>query len=323
MREGVPASEVLGQHDIPGVALESVGAKAATLARLAREGIPVPAFHVVASGAFNLHLADNGIAWPAPEEPLTDPGPLAALREDIRAAPMPEAITRQVLEAYDRLRSTSGHDSVAVRSSGNEEDSASASFAGQFASILGVAGPVELLDAVKECWASCLSDRSLRYRASRGASLGPAPSFGVIVQVQVFPDKAGVLFTVHPMDPQSGSSYIEANFGTGESVTGGLATPDAVAVSRSSGTVTEERIATKRRMTVVSPGSNGSRVVEVDDARKRSPALTHSEATGIVQTGLRIEALLGGPQDVEWAIDPGGLWVLQSRPITGPGWEGR
>jgi pyruvate,water dikinase len=319
----MPAAEVLGQHDIPGVAVESVGAKAATLARLAREGIPVPDLFVIASDAFTRHLADNDIAWPVREEALRDSGSLTALREDIRAAPMPEAIAQQVLAAYDRLRSASGHDSVAVRSSGSEEDSASASFAGQFASILGIAGPVELLDAVKECWASCLSDRSLRYRASRGTSLGPVPSFGVIVQVQVFPDKAGVLFTVHPMDPQSGSSYIEANFGTGESVTGGLATPDAVAVSRSNGAVTEERIATKRRMTVVSQGSSGSTVVEVDDARKRSPALTHSEAATIAETGRRIEELLGGPQDVEWAIDARGLWILQSRPITGPGWEGR
>jgi phosphoenolpyruvate synthase/pyruvate phosphate dikinase len=205
------ASEVLGQHDIVGAAVDSVGAKAATLARMGREGIPVPDLYVIASGALARHLADNGISWPASEEVLTDPASLDALRRDIRAAPMPEVIARETLEAYDRLRSTSAHDTVAVRSSAGDEDSASASFAGQFTSILGVAGAVELLDAVKECWASSLSGRSLWYRASRGAALGPTPSFGVVVQIQVFSQKAGVLFTVNPMDPDGATSYIEAN----------------------------------------------------------------------------------------------------------------
>jgi phosphoenolpyruvate synthase/pyruvate phosphate dikinase len=315
------ASEVLGQHDILRAAVGSVGGKAATLARMGREGIPVPEFAVITSAAFALHLADNGISWPSPEDVLADPANLDALRREIRAAPVPGGIARQALEAYDRLCSTSGHDTVAVRSSAADEDSASASFAGQFTSILGVAGPVELLDAVKECWASSLSGRSLGYRASRGAALGPAPSFGVIVQIQVFSDKAGVLFTVHPMDPDGASSYIEANFGTGESVTGGLVTPDGVAVSRSSTEVVEARIATKRRMTVISPASRSSGVVEVDDARKSAPVLTQSEAATIVQAGLRIEELLGSPQDVEWAIDSRGLWILQSRPVTTPCWR--
>jgi phosphoenolpyruvate synthase/pyruvate phosphate dikinase len=313
--------EVLGRHDLVGAALGSVGAKAVTLARMGREGIPVPDFYVIASGALALHLADNGISWPSSEDVLTDPERLATLRRDIRAAPMPETIARHVLEAYDRLRSSSGHDTVAVRSSAGDEDSASASFAGQFSSILGVAGRVELLDAVKECWASSLSGRSLGYRASRGAPLGEAPSFGVIVQVQVFSQKAGVLFTVHPADPDGATSYIEANFGTGESVTGGLATPDGLAVSRSSAEVVEARIATKRRMTVISPASRGGRVVDVDDARTSCPVLTQPEIAEIVHTGLRIEELLGGPQDVEWAIDSGGLWILQSRPVTGPSWR--
>jgi pyruvate, water dikinase len=74
-------------------------------------------------------------------------------------------------------------------------------------------------------------------------------------------------------------------------------------------------------MTVISPASRGGRVVDVEDARTSCPVLTQSETARIVQTGLRIEELLGGPQDVEWAIDSGGLWILQSRPVTGPRWR--
>src|SRR5205823_1513664 len=223
-----PSSYVVAQRDVAAAPLPLVGAKAATLARIAEGGVAVPPFHVLSSGAFALHLAANDICWPTAAEALADPARAAALRDSIREAPVPEVLARQVVEAYEGLCSASGHDQVAVRSSAGEEDSASASFAGQFSSILGVAGAVRLLDAVKECWASYLSARSLGYRAGRSMPLGDIPSFGVVVQVQVRAGKAGVAATVHPLEPDGDLLYIEANFGTGESVTGGLASPDAV-----------------------------------------------------------------------------------------------
>jgi phosphoenolpyruvate synthase/pyruvate phosphate dikinase len=315
--------KVFGRDEAASALPSSVGAKAATLARLARAGVPVPDFSVLSSRAFALHLAENRIPWPAPGNLPADLARLRALREQIRAAPMPEAVSRPALEAYDRLCSMSGHGQVAVRSSGGEEDAASTSFAGQFSSILGVESHVDLLDAVKECWASYLSDRSLSYRAGLGMALGPAPSLGVMIQVQILSEKAGVLFTVHPLEPDEGTSCIEANFGTGESVVGGLVTPDVIAISRSNAQVIESRIATKRRMTSVSPGSRGSRVASVEEARQRSPVLTESEVEAIFRIGLRIEELMGGPQDVEWAFDARGLWILQARPITGRNREPR
>jgi phosphoenolpyruvate synthase/pyruvate phosphate dikinase len=289
-----------------------VGTKAATLARLAAAGLPVPEFFVVTAEAFARHLRDNGIAWADPGEA----GDVDLLRDRIRRAPVPDAIASTVLGAYRDLCAATGHDHVAVRSSGGEEDAPSASFAGQFASVLGVAGDRALLDALVECWASCISGRSLRYRASLGTALAKLPAFGVIVQAQVFSEKAGVLFTVHPLDAGTGSSYLEANFGTGESVTGGLATPDAVEISRLDPDLVQTRIGTKRRMTTVSPDAGGSNVVETDPALTGTQVLTRAEASGIARAGLRVEALLGSPQDVEWAIDARGLWILQSRPIT-------
>ena len=86
-------------------------------------------------------------------------------------------------------------------------------------------------EALKECWASYLSPKSLGYRAERGIIFSGEPRLAVIVQVQVFSDKSGVLFTVHPLEPRSGTACIEANFGTGDSVAGGLATPDTLGVS--------------------------------------------------------------------------------------------
>lgn len=345
MDDTPPATYVVTQQDGATAPLRSVGAKAAALARIAREGIAVPAFFVVSSDAFALHLAAAGIEWPASAGPpgspngSSDPAQVPALRDRIRTAPVPDPVARQAVEAYEALCSASGRDQVAVRSSASEEDSASASFAGQFASILGVRGPVALLDAVRECWASSLSERSLRYRAGLAASAAAAapaathsatsgPGFGVVVQVQVPSHKAGVAFTVHPLEPGGDLSYVEANFGTGESVTSGLANPDGVTVRRSTLEIVETRIGTKRRMTTIAPdpaigpagpaGRGGSVVVDVDEARRQSQVLTDAEAREIAAVGLRLEQVLHGPQDVEWAFDDDGLWVLQSRPVTGP-----
>jgi pyruvate,water dikinase len=341
---------VVTQQDAATAPLPAVGAKAATLAKLAREGIPVPPFFVVSSEAFALHLQANDIGWPlteeAPVEPDTaaDTTQAAGLRDRIRTAAVPDAVAGQVVDAYEALCRASGRDQVAVRSSASDEDSAWASFAGQFVSILGVDGSAALLDAVRACWASSLSERALRYRAGLATPFPPGepsptpgwrgPSFGVVVQSQVDSCKAGVAFTVHPLEPDGDLSYVEANFGTGESVTGGLVNPDGITVSRSTLEVVEARIGSKRRMTTTvprpagstrspgslgspgSPGEGGTVVVDLEESMRRSAVLSDDEVRRVVEIGLRLEELLGCPQDVEWAFDSDRFWVLQSRPVT-------
>ncbi len=307
-----PDDGVLGQRDVLEAPLRCVGAKAATLARLAEGGVPVPAFYVVTADAFASHLVRNKIAWPSPGDEA-DREQWATMRESIAASPMEEALSGQILGAHARVCSQSRHERVAVRSSGSEEDSRSASFAGQFSSFLNLEGS-EVLDAVKACWASYLSERSRQYRAANRIPLGPAPSFSVIVQTQVLSERAGVIFTVHPLDPAGGELYIEANFGTGESIVGGLVTPDRATVSRLG--VVEMVTATKRRMTQVSLASRGTEVVEVEGPRRDAPVLSEGEVRELSRMGLRIEQLMDGPQDIEWAYDSRQLWILQARPIT-------
>lgn len=322
-------SRVLAGTDVACAPLWSVGVKSAVLARLAAEGFPVPPFFVVASPALDLHLRENEISWPG-----RDPGPqpaaddLGTVRTAIATSPVPGVVAGEVRGAYERLVAATGSRRVAVRSSGADEDGLAASFAGQFESFLNVEGAPAVLDAVTRCWASSLSDTSMGYRAASGLPLGEGPTFAVMVQSQVFAEKAGVLFTVHPLDPegdpeghpegklQGPRAYLEANFGTGASVAAGIATPDAITLARS-GEPVGVHIATKRRAVVADPATPGTSVVDLDPARRDAPVLTPDEAASILDMGLRIEALLGGPQDVEWAIDGHGLWVVQSRPITG------
>jgi pyruvate,water dikinase len=307
-------ASVLSQRDTLTAPAGMVGAKASRLARIAGEGFPVPSFFVVPSRVFSDHLRDNGISWPTVVDDV-DEGGWSSLRKQITASAIGAVVSREILEAYEELCGANRHGRVAVRSSGGEEDSASASFAGQFSSFLNLQGPA-VLEAITACWASYISDRSMQYRAANGIALPPSPSFGVIIESQVFAQKAGIMFTVHPLDHDGDLGYVEANFGTGESVVGGLATPDAVVFDRSSGDVVETMRGTKRRMTTASLDTHGTQVVDLEEPQRRSPVLDEREVLEISRIGLRLEQLLGSPQDIEWAYDSEQLWILQARPIT-------
>ena len=284
-----------------------------SLARLRSHQVAVPRFFIVASQTFEDFL--KHLPRP-PAGRAASGGDLGSLRRQISEAALPNAVTIPIVEHYRELSRAAGHGVVAVRSSAAAEDSETSSFAGVYRSLLGVSGEEKLLGAVRQVWSSCLSDEAAAYRRARDIEPGSA-GFGVIVQTQVFAERAGVLFTRHPLEPDGDLAYLEANFGTGETVVGGMVTPDAISVSRSTGKVAGSRIGSKKRMNVVSEDQPGSRTVETDQARRLLPVLSASEAEQIVALGLRIEEFMGRPQDIEWAYDSARLWILQARPQTG------
>jgi phosphohistidine swiveling domain-containing protein len=171
---------------------------------------------------------------------------------------------------------------VAVRSSGTAEDGASASFAGQYLTVLDVRDDAGLLDAVFRCRAA--AGRAGAYAQAVGAATG---SMAVLVQRFVEPRAAGVVFTRDPRDP--GRLLIEAHAGRGEAVVSGTVTPARYSVDRETGAALFEGAES-----VIAP----------------------PEVRELVALAARVEAILGGPQDVEWAWGAAGLVLLQARPIT-------
>jgi phosphoenolpyruvate synthase/pyruvate phosphate dikinase len=305
--------------DVVALPPETVGAKAANLGRLAEAGLPVPPFFVLAPAALERHLEEAGLAWPAGDAPAAA---WAEVHRGILAAALPPAVSAALGEAYRALppaapagEAAGSGGRVAVRSSAAAEDGAAASFAGQFTSVLAVSGAAALAGAVRAVWASALSAGSRSYRRAVGSPPVAAPGFAVIVQAQVVARRAGVLFTEHPLEPGSATAYLEANFGTGESVAGGLATPDALTLSRATGEVVAARLGSKRRMTVLL--GEGTATVDTDPALQGKAVLEAGEARQILAAGLAAERLFGAPQDLEWAWDEARLWIVQSRPITG------
>jgi len=292
---------------------ERVGGKALGLARLARAGLPVPSALVVPVAVFRDFLRSNGL-W---ERALRgDP----TLHDDIPRGHLPPGIAGQLRTAVAHLGRR-----LAVRSSGVDEDSVTASFAGQYDTHLGVAPGDATEKALLACWASAYSPQVIAYRD------GPPPPGGMAVVIQSMVDArcAGVMFTINPLNGSWREMTVEAAWGLGEPVVSGQIIPDYYRIRRPRRTPRPvQRLLARVRLGLIEEqihpqpeqrlaGDGGLQTLPVPPARVGAPKLRLEELYRLCRLGLRIEGRLGGPQDVEWAQDEAGqFYVLQARPVT-------
>ncbi|HEY8491987.1 MAG TPA: PEP/pyruvate-binding domain-containing protein, partial [Dehalococcoidia bacterium] len=277
-------------------AVAEVGGKGASLARLAREGFPVPPGFVITAEAYRAAASGGG------DGPL--PPPLAA----------------EVLTAFERLRAAAGPDAAfAVRSSATAEDSGAASFAGQHRTYLNVRSPEELLQAVRGCWASLADGHARAYREALGVREERA-AMAVVVQALVPAEVSGVAFTVDPVTGDDGVILIDASWGLGEAIVSGAVTPDHFRVRKRDLAVLERHIQEKTLRTV--PADEGTYTEAVPPEEAARPCLTDGLLRELAHLVRTIEARYGSPQDVEWACAGGRLFVLQARPVTAVGGRG-
>ncbi len=202
--------------------------------------------------------------------------------EAVLAANLPDDVQNALLGAAASL----GDAALAVRSSGVAEDLPGASFAGQYETVLGVRGADAIGDAVRRCWASAFSPRVAAYRATQGP-LG-ALAMAVLVQRLVPADAAGVAFTANPVTGDRAESVVSAVRGLGERLVSGQATPDEWVV--------------RGEEAACQSGTEGA--IQADQVR------------AIAELARRVEGHFGPPQDIEWAIARGELFLLQARPMT-------
>lgn len=199
----------------------------------------------------------------------------------------PPEVREAILAAY-RALVPHGHP-VAVRSSAVDEDSAGASFAGQHATVLDVAGEQPLLEAVAACIASLHSEAAASYRARTRHTA--EPRMAVVVQRMVRAECAGVAFSLDPVTSDRRRIVVEAISGSGEALVSGQAEAHRVVLDRVSLSVIEEH-------------------------RPGAPVLSPQLAEEVARLALRAEETFGSPQDIEFAVEGGQVWMLQSRPIT-------
>jgi phosphohistidine swiveling domain-containing protein len=303
----------------PQAALGTAGGKGASLARLAAAGLPVPdGFHLT-TAAYRRFVAENGlqtqilaaVSAAAPAKTAVPEDASAGIGRLFAQGAMPDAVAEAVRKAYAGLGG--GDAPVAVRSSATAEDLPELSFAGQQETYLNIRGAQSVLDAVRKCWASLWTARAIAYRLQHGIDQ-EAVTLAVVVQTLVPAEAAGVLFTANPVTGDRGEAVINAVWGLGESIVGGLATPDTLTLDKASGWVLRRETADKRVMTV--RVENGTVEQPVPEARRRAPVLDDGQAAELAALGARIETLFGMPMDIEWALAGGKFAILQARPIT-------
>lgn len=300
------------KNDIP-----VVGGKAANLGELLRVEIPVPDGFVVDARTFRdfinrANLKDKIYAL-LKELDVENTEELNRVSEEIRKmireTKMPEEIEKEIRKAYKKL-GNGKEVYVAVRSSATAEDLPDASFAGQQDTYLNVKGEEEVVSKVKECWGSLFTPRAIYYRVQKGFKHEDV-SIAILVQKMVNSEKSGVMFTSHPITGEK-KCIIEAVFGLGEAIVSGLVTPDTYVYDRVGRKLLEVNIAQKKFMIV---RRNGNERVELGEKGKER-VLSDDEILRLVDLGELIEEHYGKPQDIEWAIEDGEIYIVQSRPIT-------
>jgi pyruvate, water dikinase len=200
---------------------------------------------------------------------------------------------------------------LAVRSSAADEDGATASFAGQHLTLLNVPSAEALSAALCEVWWSANSDSAITYRQRVG--LFTRPSVGVVVQVLLNPESAGVMFTTNPVTGND-ERVIEASWGLGEAVVAGIVIPDHYRVDRS-GEVLERKPGLKKVAVRTAP--NGGTIEErLSRELVERLCLSDDQLKELNTLAGRCEQVYGPGRDVEWAIAGGALYLLQCRAIT-------
>ena len=276
--------------------LTTAGGKGANLGELVSAGFDVPAGFVVTTEAYLQAIA--GLAAQA-----------VPTREAVLSVSVPPQVRAAVLAGYAEL----GGGPVAVRSSATAEDLPGAAFAGQQDTFLGVVGEEELLDAVRQCWASLWTERAISYRQRLG--IDPATvAIAVVVQRLVPAEHAGVMFTANPVTGARDQVVIDSNPGLGEVVVAGLVTPDHAVLDAQDRFV--ERRAGRRETVIRASATGGTETVPAGDAAADVDPVDDADLARLAELGRRIAAHFGRPQDIEWALTGGDVAILQARPMT-------
>ncbi|WP_309127161.1 PEP/pyruvate-binding domain-containing protein [Microbacterium sp.] len=293
---------VVGIKELGKGDLDIAGGKGANLGELLRAGLPVPDGFVVTTDAY----AEAADAAGLPER--IDTAEPAELRGILEQAPIPDELRAAVTDAYARL----GEDvPVAVRSSATAEDLPGAAFAGQQDTYLNVIGADAVLDAVRRCWGSLWTDRAVSYRRER--RIDPVGvRIAVVVQVLIDADVAGVMFTADPVSGARDRILVDAAAGLGEAVVSGLVDTEHYELDQDGALL---RWSPGRADVAIRSSAGGG--VHNDVPRPTGSRLLRAGQLGTLAMHARAAAAhFGRPQDMEWAVADGEVFILQARPMT-------
>ena len=299
--------------------LPLVGGKGANLGEMTAAGFPIPPGFCLTTAAFQQFMD----ACPEADNLYEKMDALAAddvdgvrvlgeqVRQTLLSVPIPDAVATAAREQWRALDPEAAY---AVRSSATAEDLPDASFAGQQDTYLNIIGEDTLLDAVRRCWVSLFTDRAILYRAQNNFPHREV-QLSVVVQQMVMSEKSGILFTADPVTGHRHTVSIDASFGLGEALVSGIVSPDLYKVDKRGPKIIERQIAQKQ-VAIFPEKDGGTRQETLPPKMQSQTVLSDDEILALAKLGAAVEAHYGKPQDIEWGMADGELYLLQSRPIT-------
>ena len=291
---------------------ERIGPKAANLAALMRAGLPTPGGFCLSADAYRAQIAALGLAPMVRGFADAHPGEQRRLSVEIRLGLYEQPIAPEILAplcaAWQAQREASRGPS-AVRSSALIEDRKGANFAGQFESFLGIDEDAAFLTAVRACWAALWTTNARRYMENHG--LSPADTaMAVLIQplVQARASGGGLSETAE------GQMLISATWGLGSAIAQGEVVPDRIVLSRQ-GFLRKIDAGRKDHRETCGHGA-GAVPERVPTELVAAPCLDAGQAVTLGRMMRKAETVVGGPVEIEWALDDAGFKLLQARPLT-------
>src|SRR4030043_458687 len=245
-----------------------VGGKGANLGEMVNSGFPVPQGFAITIYAYDIFLKENNLLKSIYDilkiTDVNDPQQLRTASTKIRSLLMKGKISKdifsEVAKSYKKLSGTFSNALVAVRSSATAEDMPGASFAGQQITYLNVKGESTLIEAVRKCWASLFTERSIFYRVQNKIPHEKV-KISVIVQKMISSEVSGVIFTIDPVTNEKDKIIVEAIWGLGELIVQGSVVPDKYVIQKETFAILSKEISSQKVMLV--RGKNGVKEVAV------------------------------------------------------------
>ena len=295
---------------------KTAGGKGASLGEMINSKIPVPPGFVVLASAFDKFMKETDAI--KEEDAMLDRINIQdtesveeqseIMRDVILQKKFPEDLAEEILSDYKKL----GAKYVAVRSSATAEDSKIDAWAGQLDSFLYVTKD-NLLECVQKCWASLYTPRALFYRVERKMRRTQV-SVAVVIQKMANSDVSGVCFTVHPVTRDRDQMIIESCWGLGEALVQGIITPDSYVIEKSTLNIIDINIGAQEKQIVKAKIETEEKPVPKKIQEKQK--LTDKQIKELAKICIGIEKHYGDPRDIEWALEKGKFYIVQSRPIT-------
>jgi pyruvate,water dikinase len=305
------------KEDIP-----LVGGKGANLGEMASFGIPVPNGFVITAEAYK-KVIDHNALQPVIREIIkqTEVNNQKELQKAaikiqrlIQTADIPPELIKEIFVSYANLKPGDPNPLVAVRSSATAEDLPDASFAGQQESFLDIKGESNLIQAVRSAWGSLWGARAIFYRATKGYNHFKV-LLAIPVQLMVQSEVSGVLFSVNPVTGNKNQVVIEAVWGLGDYMVQGVVNPDHYIVNKTSLTI-HSRHHTSQTVMEIHDYPSGVKKFKVPKSKINAPKLTDEQVIELAKLSIKIHQHYFFPQDSEFAIEKGKIYLVQTRPIT-------